>query len=121
MSQGGVVPQVPAAEVPADAYLLDVREPDEWAAGHVPGALHIPLGELNARYTEIDRAPALYVICRSGNRSDHAARALAGAGWQAHNVCGRHDRLARGRPPHDERVRPAVRGLTGKARSIQRS
>src|SRR5512132_2718897 len=56
MSEGGVVPQVPAAEVPADAYLLDVREPDEWAAGHVPGALHIPLGELNARYTEIDRA-----------------------------------------------------------------
>jgi rhodanese-related sulfurtransferase len=86
MSQDGVVPQVPAAEVPADAYLLDVREADEWAAGHVPGALHIPLGELNARHTEIDRGPALYVICRSGNRSDHAARALAGAGWPAHNV-----------------------------------
>ena len=86
MSQDGVVSQVPAAEVPADAYLLDVREPDEWAAGHVPGALHIPLGELNARYTEVERGPALYVICRSGNRSDHAARALAGAGWQAHNV-----------------------------------
>jgi rhodanese-related sulfurtransferase len=86
MSEGGAVPQVPAAEVPAGAYLLDVREADEWTAGHVPGALHIPLGELNARYTEIDRTPALYVICRSGNRSNHAARALAGAGWQAHNV-----------------------------------
>ena len=86
MSESGAVPQVPAAEVPADAYLLDVREADEWAAGHVPGALHIPLGELNARYTEIDRTPALYVICRSGNRSNRAARALAGAGWQAHNV-----------------------------------
>jgi rhodanese-related sulfurtransferase len=86
MSQGSAVPQVPAAEVPADAYLLDVREAEEWAAGHVSGALHIPLGELNARYTEIDRAPALYVICRSGNRSNHAAQALAGAGWQAHNV-----------------------------------
>jgi rhodanese-related sulfurtransferase len=86
MSQGSVVPQVPAAEVPADAYLLDVREADEWAAGHVPGALHIPLGELNARYLEIERAGPLYVICRSGNRSAYAAQALAGAGWQAHNV-----------------------------------
>ena len=86
MSEGSAVPQVSAAEVPADAYLLDVREADEWDAGHVPGALHIPLGELNTRYTEIDRVPALYVICRSGNRSNHAARALAGAGWPAHNV-----------------------------------
>ena len=44
MSQGSAVRQIPAAEVPADAYLLDVREADEWAAGHVPVALHIPLG-----------------------------------------------------------------------------
>ena len=86
MSQDSAVPQVPAAEVPADAFVLDVREADEWEAGHVPGALHIPLGELGARYLEIDRAGVVYVICRSGNRSDYAARALAGAGWQAHNV-----------------------------------
>jgi len=109
MNQGGVVPQVPATEVPADAYLLDVREPDEWEAGHVPGALHIPLGELNARYMEIDRAPALYVICRSGNRSDHAARALAGAGWQAHNVCdGMIGWQAAGRPMTSESGQPFV-------------
>jgi rhodanese-related sulfurtransferase len=86
MNQGGSVPQVPAAEVPSEAFLLDVREADEWAAGHVPGALHIPLGELAARYLEIDRASALYVICRSGRRSDQAAQALAGVGWQASNV-----------------------------------
>ena len=86
MTHGGPVAQVPAAQVPADAYLLDVREADEWTAGHAPGALHIPLGELNARYMEIDRTPALYVICRSGNRSAHAAQALAGAGWDASNV-----------------------------------
>ena len=109
MNQGGVVPQVPAAEVPADAYLLDVREPDEWEAGHVPGALHIPLGELNARYTEIDRAPALYVICRSGNRSDHVARALVGAGWRAHNVCdGMIGWNAAGRPMTSESGPPFV-------------
>ena len=45
--------QVPAAEVPADVLLVDVREPEEWTAGHAPGAVHIPLGQLGARYTEI--------------------------------------------------------------------
>jgi rhodanese-related sulfurtransferase len=99
MSQGGVVSQVPAAEVPADAFLLDVREDDEWAAGHVPGALHIPLGDLGARYLEIDRTATLYVICRSGNRSAHAAQALAGAGWEAYNVAdGMRGWQAAGRP-----------------------
>ena len=109
MSEQGAVPQVPAADVPDQAYLVDVREPDEWLAGHVPGALHIPLGELNARYMEIDRAPALYVICRSGNRSDHAARALAGAGWQAHNVSdGMIGWHAAGRPMTSESGQPFV-------------
>lgn len=86
MTPGGIVTQVPAAEVPAGAFLLDVREDDEWDAGHVAGALHIPLGELGARYTEIERDRPLFVICRSGNRSGHAAHALAGAGWDARNV-----------------------------------
>jgi rhodanese-related sulfurtransferase len=80
------VPQVPSKEVPAGAYLLDVREHEEWDAGHAPGAVHIPLGELGARYTELDAGRSLYVICRSGNRSGHAAQALAGAGWDASNV-----------------------------------
>jgi rhodanese-related sulfurtransferase len=109
MSQVSAVSQVPAAEVPGDAYLLDVREADEWAAGHVPGALHIPLGELNTRYLEIDRTPALYVICRSGNRSNHAARVLAGAGWQAHNVSdGMIGWQAAGRPMASESGQPFV-------------
>jgi rhodanese-related sulfurtransferase len=86
MTEGGMVAQVPAAEVPADAFLLDVREDDEWDAGHVPGALHIPLGELGARYTEIARDRPLFVICRSGHRSAQAAHALVGAGWDACNV-----------------------------------
>ena len=109
MSEGSTVPQVPAAEVPADAYLLDVREADEWAAGHAPGALHIPLGDLNARHTEIDRGSALYVICRSGARSDRAAQALAGAGWQAHNVAdGMIGWHAAGRPMTSESGEPFV-------------
>jgi rhodanese-related sulfurtransferase len=93
------VPQVPAAEVPADVVLVDVREPDEWAAGHAPGALHIPLREVGARYEEIPRDRDVYLICRSGARSARAAQALAGAGWTALNVAdGMHGWQAAGRP-----------------------
>ena len=80
------VPQVPAVQVPAGAYLLDVRECEEWDAGHAPGAVHIPLGELGARYTELEQGRPVYVICRSGHRSAYAAHGLAGAGWDASNV-----------------------------------
>ena len=59
--------QVPAADVPADAFLVDVREPDEWTAGHAPGAMHIPLGQLGARYTEIPQEGQVFVICRAGD------------------------------------------------------
>ena len=82
----GEVPQVPAADVPGEAFLLDVRELQEWQAGHVPGALHIPMSELAARCAEISQDRPLYVICRSGRRSAQAALALVGAGWQACNV-----------------------------------
>jgi rhodanese-related sulfurtransferase len=93
------VPQVPAAEVPADVVLVDVREPDEWAAGHAPGAQHIPLREVGDRYEEIPRDRDVYLICRSGARSARAAQALAGAGWTALNVAdGMHGWQAAGRP-----------------------
>jgi rhodanese-related sulfurtransferase len=93
------LPEVPAANVPAEAWLLDVREDDEWAAGHVPGATHIPLGELGARTAELPQENAIYVICRSGMRSARAAQALTGAGWQAVNVAGgMQDWAAAGRP-----------------------
>jgi rhodanese-related sulfurtransferase len=80
------VDHIPATEVPEGAFLLDVREPAEWAAGHVPGAMHIPMSQLNARYQEIGRDSEVYVICRSGARSAQVAQALAGAGWDARNV-----------------------------------
>jgi rhodanese-related sulfurtransferase len=79
---------VPAATVPDDAWLLDVREDDEWAAGHAPGARHIPLGDLGARAAEVPQDEIIYVVCRSGHRSGQAAQALAGAGWRAVNVAG---------------------------------
>jgi rhodanese-related sulfurtransferase len=97
--QGVEVQEVPAASVPEGAWLLDVREVDEWVAGYAPGARHIPLGELGARSGEIPQDEAVYVICRSGHRSALAARALAQAGWEAINVAGgMQDWAAAGRP-----------------------
>jgi rhodanese-related sulfurtransferase len=79
-------PEVGAVEVPSQGFLIDVRENDEWQAGHAPQALHIPLGELAERSGEIPRDRTLYVVCRSGGRSARAVQALNGAGWQAINV-----------------------------------
>ncbi|HTZ94668.1 MAG TPA: rhodanese-like domain-containing protein [Streptosporangiaceae bacterium] len=84
----GALPEVPAASVPAQAWLLDVREDDEWAAGHAPDARHIPLGQLGAHTADIPQDQQIYVICRSGARSARATQALNGAGWQAVNVAG---------------------------------
>jgi rhodanese-related sulfurtransferase len=81
-----VQPSVLSTELPPGVFLLDVREDDEWAAGHAPEALHIPVGTLNERAAEIPQDREVYVICRSGARSAYAANALAGAGWKAVNV-----------------------------------
>ena len=81
-----VQPSVLSTDLPAEVFLLDVREDDEWAAGHAPEAVHIPVGTLNERAVEIPQDRDVYVICRSGARSAYAAQALVGAGWQAVNV-----------------------------------
>lgn len=65
------------------ALLVDVREDDEWRAGHAPDAVHVPLARVEARLAELDRRRgdgALIFICRSGNRSAVAARAAQAAG-----------------------------------------
>ncbi len=65
------------------AQLIDVRADHEWAAGHLPGATHLPLAELNERTGEIDRDRPVLLYCRGGNRSTMAAAALAEAGYDA--------------------------------------
>lgn len=65
----------------AGAFILDVREPDEWAAGHIPDATLIPLGELASRGGEVPRDRQVVVICRSGNRSAAGRDILLGAGF----------------------------------------
>ncbi|GAB3206278.1 rhodanese-like domain-containing protein [Marinactinospora endophytica] len=71
-----------------DGYLLDVREDDEWQAGHAPHAVHIPLRDLAQRAGEVPRDRQVYVICRVGGRSAQAVQALNDAGWQAANIAG---------------------------------
>jgi rhodanese-related sulfurtransferase len=53
-------------------YMIDVREAEEVAAGMIPAAIHIPLGELPDRHEEIQRGSEIILICRSGNRSGKA-------------------------------------------------
>ena len=75
----------------ADAQLVDVREPDEWAeTGVAPGAVLIPLGEVESRApTELAKDQPVYVICRTGNRSQTASEILVGLGYtQVYNVDG---------------------------------
>jgi rhodanese-related sulfurtransferase len=86
MNQPDAVPEVMSAQLPAGAFLLDVREDDEWVAGHAPDAVHIPLGQLGARVGELPPDRELYIICRTGNRSAYAAQALGGVGLNAINV-----------------------------------
>ena len=77
-----------APELPADAVLLDVREDDEWAAGHAPMAVHIPMGEIAGRLADLPSDGDLYVICRAGGRSARATAYLNSNGWTAVNVDG---------------------------------
>jgi rhodanese-related sulfurtransferase len=83
-----MVPEIDARAVPDDAFLLDVREHDEWRAGHAPTAVHIPLGELQVRADEVPAEHTVYVICRVGGRSAHAAAWLNHIGRDAVNVGG---------------------------------
>lgn len=66
-----------------DALVIDVREPQEWSQGHIPGARHIPLGQLSSRLNELDKYKdrPLITQCRSGMRSASAASTLKKAGF----------------------------------------
>ena len=70
------------------AVLLDVREPQEWQAGHAPQAEHIPLGQLESRLAELPRDRQIICVCRSGRRSALAAQQLVAHGYQAVNLTG---------------------------------
>ncbi|MEO5834418.1 MAG: rhodanese-like domain-containing protein [Nakamurella sp.] len=81
-------PEIPVSRLPDDAVLLDVREDDEWAAGHAPDAVHLSMTTLADRLDEVPEGDPIYVICRSGGRSARVTAYLNGNGWDAVNVDG---------------------------------
>lgn len=68
-------------QIEPDVYLLDVREPDEWDAGHAPGAHHLPMMEIPVRMAEVPADIDVVVVCRSGARSGRVVSYLIGNGW----------------------------------------
>lgn len=70
------------------AVVVDVRRPDEYESGHIPGAVHVPLEDLASRLEDVPAGDPVYVVCAVGGRSLMAAGALAGAGYNAVSVAG---------------------------------
>jgi rhodanese-related sulfurtransferase len=68
--------------------LVDVREPYEWEAGHIPGTRHVTLGEVAHEAETIDRETPVVFICRVGGRSTMAAGAFRRAGYEAYSLAG---------------------------------
>ncbi|WP_407559891.1 rhodanese-like domain-containing protein [Streptomyces sp. 184] len=107
----GHVPTVGIDELAPAAFLLDVREDDEWQAGHAEGALHIPMSQFAARFGEVTEAAPqdgrINVICRSGGRSAQVAMYLTQQGLDAVNVAGGMEAwAAAGRPVVDDSGTP---------------
>ena len=71
--------------------VVDVREQEEYDALHLDGVTLLPLSELVDRYTELDKAQAYYVICKSGRRSARACQFLEEEGYDVTNVLGGMD------------------------------
>jgi rhodanese-related sulfurtransferase len=92
MTMPSDVPTVSADAVPADAVLLDVREDDEWAAGHIEGAVHVPMMQVPQRL-DYDAGPittdaTIVVVCKVGGRSAQVTAWLRRQGYDATNLTG---------------------------------
>jgi rhodanese-related sulfurtransferase len=77
-----------AEEVVDGALLLDVREDDEWTAGHAPDAVLMPMNSVPQRLDELPRDREIVVICRTGSRSERVTAFLVAQGFEAANVFG---------------------------------
>ena len=92
-----------AAERVARGEILavDVRQDVEWKAGHIRGAVHIPLARVSSNAPGLSRAKPIVTVCRSGHRSAAAARALRRAGYEVLNLDGGMKSWARNGLPLD--------------------
>lgn len=91
--------EVVSSDVPSGATLVDVRGRNEWAAGHIPEAVHVPLGELMSRQTEVPSGSTVYVHCQGGGRSPIACSVLERLGIDAIDVCDGYAGFAANREP----------------------
>jgi rhodanese-related sulfurtransferase len=92
------IPSIISTELPEGATLIDVREQNEWDAGHAPGAVHLPVSELQERTGELPDEE-FYVICRVGGRSFQVTQWLQMTGFDAVNVAdGMDGWLTAGKP-----------------------
>ena len=82
------LPDISAAAADDSMFLLDVREDDEWQAGHAPSAVHLPMSEIIGRLDEVPSDVDVAVICRTGARSAQVAQYLSRLGRRAANVEG---------------------------------
>ncbi|BDZ60037.1 hypothetical protein GCM10025872_36940 [Barrientosiimonas endolithica] len=86
---GAMTDEIVPQDIADDAVVLDVREQDEWDAGHAPNAIHVPLGDLPTRLDDVPATDAtLPVVCRSGGRSGRAVAWLSQQGYDVVNVDG---------------------------------
>jgi rhodanese-related sulfurtransferase len=87
-----VMPEVGAEEakqiIDAGGQVIDVRTDVEFETGHIPGARHVPLADLQREAAGLAKEQPLILYCRSGNRSGPAAEAFAASGWDAHSIAG---------------------------------
>jgi rhodanese-related sulfurtransferase len=92
MPDNDAIPQVDVEEarrrLDDGALLLDVREPDEWNAGHAPDATFLPMGQVTAGRAQLPRDRTIVAICRSGARSGRVTAALVSWGFDAVNLAG---------------------------------
>ena len=86
------IPTVSAAQVPDPIpdglFVVDVREPVEWAHGRIDGSVHIPMSELVERIGEIPSDQQVLVVCKVGGRSAQVTQYLAQSGYEAVNLDG---------------------------------
>ena len=75
------IPDVSSTQLSDDAYLIDVREDDEWQAGHAATAVHLPMNQLPERLGEVPRDADVVIVCRSGHRSAEVVRYLLAQGF----------------------------------------
>ncbi len=101
------IPSIDVSEVGDDHFLLDVREDDEWQAGHIEGAVHIPMGHVLERLNDVPSDQHVVAVCRAGTRSAKVTSYLLEQGRSVRNLDGGMQAwAAAGRPMVSESAAP---------------